>query len=75
MKVGGMLNFGMFSIQFLNLAILLGWLVMSVICLVKLSKNKLSANSKAIWTLIILLIPLMGSIAYLIVKPDEENAG
>ena len=64
---------GVFAFQLLNIIILLAWLILSIICLVRLGKSGLSANSKAVWTLIILLIPLMGSIAFLIVKPEAEN--
>ena len=64
---------GIFAFQMLNIVLLLAWLILSIICLVRLGKSGLSANSKALWTLIILLIPLMGSIAFLIVKPGQET--
>ena len=67
------LGWGILAFQLFNIAILLAWLILSIICLVRLGKSGLPSNSKAVWTLIILLIPIMGSIAYLIVKPGDEN--
>ena len=67
------LGWGILAIQSFNIAILVAWLILSIVCLVRLGKSGLSSNSKSVWTVIILLIPLMGSIAFLIVKPGEEN--
>ena len=61
-----------FLIQIINFAIILGWIILGVICLVRLSKRQMSSTAKALWVLIILAVPLLGAIAFLIVKPGDE---
>jgi glucan phosphoethanolaminetransferase (alkaline phosphatase superfamily) len=65
------LNFGNFVVQILSWLFILGWLILSVVCLINIRKRTMTVMEKAIWTLIIVAIPLMGAIAYLIVKPAE----
>ncbi len=55
----------------LNLILILAWPVLSIIGLFQLRKQTLPATAKAIWALIILVIPLFGAIAYWIVRPSE----
>lgn len=62
---------GFLAIQILNILLIVAWLGLSIYCLFQLRKQSMSATAKALWTLIIILIPLLGSIAFLIVKPSE----
>lgn len=50
-----------------------GWVVASIVALFSLRTVKLSSISKALWVLIILGIPVLGVIAYYIVRPKEEE--
>jgi len=61
-----------FWIQGINLAILLGWVTLAILCLVRSSRRQMASTAKALWVLIILAIPLLGAIAFLIVKPGDE---
>lgn len=53
--------------------LLIGWVVASIIALFALRNVKLSSIAKALWVLIILGIPVLGVIAYFIVRPIEED--
>ena len=44
-----------------------------IIALIDLAKKKLTGIPLAIWVLIICAVPLLGAIAYWIVKPTAEN--
>lgn len=63
--------FNTLLIYVLNLLLILAWPVLSIIGLFQLRKQTLPATAKAIWALIILVIPLFGAIAYWIVRPTE----
>jgi hypothetical protein len=53
--------------------LLIGWVVASIVALFALRNVKLSSIAKALWVLIILGIPVLGVIAYFIVRPKEEE--
>ncbi|HSM25308.1 MAG TPA: PLDc N-terminal domain-containing protein [Anaerolineaceae bacterium] len=53
--------------------LLIGWVVASIVALFALRQAKLSSISKALWVLIILGIPVLGVIAYFIIRPTEEE--
>jgi hypothetical protein len=65
------LNFGYLLVQILSLVVLLGWIILTIGCLLKLRRQILTPTVKAIWVLIIVAVPLIGAIAYLVVKPTE----
>jgi hypothetical protein len=70
MNLGSSLGF--FAVQILNLVLVLGYLFLVILALVRLKHQALSSTAKAVWALIILLIPLIGAIVYLVFKPTEE---
>jgi len=53
--------------------LLIGWVVASIVALFALRNVKLSSIAKALWVLIILGIPVLGVIAYFIIRPKEEE--
>jgi ABC-type amino acid transport system permease subunit len=53
--------------------LLIGWIVASIVALFALRNVKLSSIAKALWVLIILGIPILGVIAYFIIRPKEEE--
>jgi len=65
------LNAGYLLVQLIGLAILIAWIVLLVMCLVRLRTTTLSSTSKALWVLILVAIPILGAVAFLIVKPTE----
>jgi len=53
--------------------LLIGWIIASIVALFALRGAKLSSIAKALWVLIILGVPVLGVIAYFIVRPTEEE--
>ena len=51
--------------------LLIGWVIASIVALFALRNVKLSSIAKALWVLIILGIPVLGVIAYFIIRPTE----
>jgi len=70
-----MANFGMGFVSILNIIIILAWIVLAILCLINLGKRQMPETPKALWALIILIIPVFGAIAFLIVRPGEELPG
>lgn len=64
------INFGFLIVQLLSLILVIG---LPIVSLIDLSKKKLSGAPLAIWALIICAIPLLGALAYWIVKPTAET--
>jgi len=64
------INFGFLLIQSIIPIVLLG---LPIISLVDLTKKKLSGIPLALWVLIICAVPLLGSLAYWIIKPTAES--
>jgi hypothetical protein len=60
-------------IQIINLILLISWIVLAIIAIINLSGKKLPATPKALWALIILCIPVLGAVAFFIVKPEENE--
>jgi hypothetical protein len=67
-------SLGYLLISLLNIGIVLAWIILAVVCLFKLKKQKLNSVANALWTTIILLIPFLGAAAFLIMKPTDQNS-
>jgi phage shock protein PspC (stress-responsive transcriptional regulator) len=66
-------GFGYVLVQVLFFLLIVAWVVASLVALVGLKKVKLSAIAKALWVIILLGIPVLGVVAYFIIKPSEEE--
>ncbi|MBE0687224.1 MAG: hypothetical protein IH585_14635 [Anaerolineaceae bacterium] len=66
-------GFGYVLVQVLFFLLIVVWVVASLVALVGLKKAKLSAIAKALWVMILLGIPVLGVVAYFIIKPSEEE--
>jgi len=64
------INAGLLSIQVL-LSMLL--IALPILSLIDLSRRNLHGMPLAVWALVICAIPLLGSLAYWIVKPTAES--
>ena len=64
------INTGLLLIQLLITLVIIG---LPVISLIDLAKRKLSGTPLAIWVLVICVVPVLGSLAYWIVKPTAEK--
>jgi len=69
----GLGMFGYLLSSVLGMVVILGWIVLSIVCMYRLRDRKLSAVTKALWALIIAAIPWLGAIAFFIVKPEETE--
>ena len=65
------INTGLLFIQLAIGTVLIG---LPIISLIDLAKKRLSGTPLAVWVLIICAIPLLGSLAYWIIKPATEKA-
>ena len=66
-----MSNYFLTAFQILNFLILFTWLVLDILALVKIRQRGLSGNMQIAWVLIVLLIPILGALAFLIVLPEQ----
>lgn len=64
------INVGFLFVQLISVVLLIG---LPIVSLIDLSKKKLSGTPLAIWALIICVVPLLGALAYWIVKPTAET--
>jgi len=64
------INAGFLFIQLIFLFILIGFPIVS---LIHLARKKLSSTPLALWVLIICAVPMLGPLAYWIIKPSAEN--
>jgi hypothetical protein len=63
------INFGLLIVQGVFVTLLIG---LPVISLIDLARKRLSGIPLAIWALIICVVPVLGSLAYWIVRPAPE---
>ena len=63
------INLGLLLVQLIPVTLLIGF---PVISLIDLGKKKLSGTTLAVWVLIICAVPLIGSLAYWVIKPSAE---
>jgi len=64
------INIGLLLLQLIFVIVMAG---LPIISLFDLARKKLSGMPLAIWVLIICVIPILGSLAYWIVKPTAES--
>jgi hypothetical protein len=55
-----------------NLAILLGWPLLSLLALFTLRGRGLTGSTLALWVLIIVAMPFLGALAVWIVRPGDQ---
>ncbi len=70
-------DFGYLLVQMCNFSLLLAWIVAALAALFQLRKTSLPPTPKAIWALLVSLVPLLGAAAFFIVRPggaEGENA-
>ena len=63
------INTGLLFVQILPIILFIG---MPVISLLDLRKKNLSGTTLGIWVLVICAVPIIGSLAYWIIKPTAE---
>ncbi len=66
--------FSLEGLQGVELALVMAIAALVIFSLLKLRKSTLPDQPKAFWALIIVLIPIFGALAFLIVKPRNSVA-
>ena len=64
------INGSLLIIQLTPVILLIG---LPVIALIDLAKKKMNGTPLALWVLIICAVPILGALAYWIIKPTPEN--
>ena len=65
------INWGVLIIQFLIFG---GWLLLSLLALISLRRAQLTGLVQVLWALLIVAIPVLGALAFFIVRPSEINS-
>ncbi|HNZ01581.1 MAG TPA: PLDc N-terminal domain-containing protein [Anaerolineaceae bacterium] len=55
----------------LTLTALIAWIALGFYALFELRNYRISSVAKALWTIIILLVPVFGAVAFLVVRPTD----
>jgi len=63
------INFGLLFVQLMALIAL----IFPIITLFDLARKKLTGTLLALWVLVICAVPLLGPLAYWIIRPTSEN--
>ncbi len=61
--------------QLFNIVLLIGWPILSVLAIFDLRRRNIAGSTQALWTLIILIIPFLGAIAFWLVQPNHGIEG
>jgi hypothetical protein len=56
-----------------TLLLIVGWIVLAVLALVQLRRLALPETARAVWALLIVVVPLAGAIAFWIVSPGGDR--
>ncbi len=69
----GDINFGFMLSQMLNFSMLIAWIVLMFYALRLLQKADLPEGVRLIWVLLVIFAPLVGALAVIIVRPNEQQ--
>jgi hypothetical protein len=59
--------------QIVNFLILVGWIVLVIVALTRLRRCQLDETARVLWAIVIVLVPLMGALAFFIVRPGKPR--
>lgn len=68
------INLGYLLVQLFNFGLVGGWLIAAILALIVLRRQDLPETARAIWAALILLVPLLGALAFLIVRPGKRSS-
>jgi hypothetical protein len=63
------------ALQIINLLLLISWLVLIIVALIRLRKRQLEPIIQVLWTIVVILIPILGPLAFFIVAPGKAEKG
>lgn len=61
------------TIQIINIALLILWPVLSLLALTQVRRKHLADWHQIAWTIIILIIPILGALAFFVVAPEGQK--
>ena len=69
------INLGYLIVQLFNFLLIGGWLILALFALFQLRDHELPETARAIWAALILFVPIVGALAFWIVKPGKQFPG
>ncbi len=66
-------NWTLAAAQSLNLLILVEWVVLAIAALVGLRRCRMDQTARALWALVVLLVPIVGALAFFVVEPGRRD--
>jgi hypothetical protein len=67
------LNWSYVLVSFFNLTVLVGWFILAIVALFMLRRRELPDTALAVWAAVIVIIPIIGALAFLIVSPGRRR--
>ena len=64
------INWGLLIIQLLIIGV---WPFLSLVALLALRRSRIAGTAQALWAILIVAVPVLGALAFFIVKPIENN--
>ena len=61
------------GILIINVLIVGSWPFFSIIALLALRRSHITGTNQALWALLVVAIPILGALAFFLVKPSENN--
>jgi len=62
-----------FGILIINLLLVGSWPLFSIIALLGLRRRSLTGTNQALWAILVVAVPVLGALAFFIVKPGEND--
>lgn len=69
------MHFGFFLVQLINLLIVLGWIVLAPLALWQLRQRPLTEGVRVAWAILIVIVPVLGAVAFWLVNPGGQANG
>jgi hypothetical protein len=63
------INWPLLIAQLVNIGLIFAWVALAVAALVSLRRRVLPPTAAAIWAVLILLVPVLGALAFFVVRP------
>ena len=61
------------GILLINMLLVGSWPIFSIIALLALRRSHITGTAQALWALLVVAIPILGPLAFFLVKPSEKN--
>jgi hypothetical protein len=67
------LNLWAFVWYIINFLILIGWPLLALLALFRLRQRNISDVARALWAILVVIVPLLGAIAFFVIQPGEDR--